>query len=160
MTVEQIVTYYPPSTVISSWQISFHIYPRPFPSHHHAPSPPWEYFEANSFFFFLGLHPWHTAVPRLGVESELQLPAYATASWDLNCIRDLHHSSQQCQTLNLLSKGRDWTCVLIDTSQICFHWATTGTPEANSINCIISFINEQNTFILFGLRSSLLPLGC
>ena len=30
------------------------------------------------FFFFLG--PWHMEVPRLGEESELQLPAYATAT--------------------------------------------------------------------------------
>ena len=36
------------------------------------------------FFVFLGPHPQHTEVPRLGVESELQLPAYptATATWD------------------------------------------------------------------------------
>ena len=26
-------------------------------------------------FVFLGLHPWHVEVPRLGAESELQLPA-------------------------------------------------------------------------------------
>ena len=31
-------------------------------------------------FCFLGLHPWHMEVPRLGVESELQLPAYAAAT--------------------------------------------------------------------------------
>ena len=31
-------------------------------------------------FFFLGLHPWHMEVPRLGVKSELQLPAYTTAT--------------------------------------------------------------------------------
>ena len=31
------------------------------------------------FFFFLGLHPWHMEAPRLGVELELQLPAYDTA---------------------------------------------------------------------------------
>ena len=30
------------------------------------------------FFFFLGLHLGRMAVPRLGVKSELQLPAYAT----------------------------------------------------------------------------------
>ena len=36
---------------------------------------------ANFFFFvFLGLHPWHMEVPSLGAESELQLPAYATAT--------------------------------------------------------------------------------
>ena len=34
------------------------------------------------FFFFisLGQHLWHMEVPRLGVESELQLLAYATAT--------------------------------------------------------------------------------
>ena len=32
-----------------------------------------------SFFVFLGLHPWHMEVPRLGVEMELQLPAYTNS---------------------------------------------------------------------------------
>ena len=32
------------------------------------------------FFFFLGLNPLHVELPRLGVESELQLPAYNTAT--------------------------------------------------------------------------------
>ena len=38
---------------------------------------------------------WHVAVPRLGVELELQLPAYTTAiaMLDLSCVFDLHHSS-------------------------------------------------------------------
>ena len=31
------------------------------------------------FFFFLGPHLWHIEVARLGVESELKLPAYTTA---------------------------------------------------------------------------------
>ena len=37
-------------------------------------------------FAFLGLHPQYMEVPRLGIESELQLPAYttATAMWDLS----------------------------------------------------------------------------
>ena len=50
-------------------------------------------------------------VPRLGVKSELQLPAYttATATWDLSNICDLHHSSQQHQMLNPLSEARDCT---------------------------------------------------
>ena len=36
------------------------------------------------FVCFLGPYPWHMEVARLGVESELQLPAYATATatWD------------------------------------------------------------------------------
>ena len=28
-------------------------------------------------FVFLGLHPWHMELPGLGVELELQLPAYS-----------------------------------------------------------------------------------
>ena len=30
-------------------------------------------------YCFLGLYPWHMDVPGLGVESEVQLPAYTTA---------------------------------------------------------------------------------
>ena len=53
-------------------------------------------------FVFLGPHSWHTEVPRVGVQSELQPPAYtrATATTDPNCVYDLHHSSQYQQILN------------------------------------------------------------
>ena len=56
---------------------------------------------------FLGLHLQHMEVPRLGVQSELQLPAYttATAMPDLSLVCDLHHSSWQCWILNPLSKA-------------------------------------------------------
>ena len=52
-------------------------------------------------FVFLGSHLQHMEVPRLEVESELQLQTYTTAraTLDLSCIYDLHHSSQQCQIL-------------------------------------------------------------
>ena len=50
-------------------------------------------------------------VPRLGVKSELQLLAYATAiaiaTPDPSHIFDLHHSSQQYWTLDPLSEARD-----------------------------------------------------
>ena len=51
---------------------------------------------------------WHMEVPRLGVESQLQLPASTTATAvpDLSHICDLHHSSWQCWILNPLSKAR------------------------------------------------------
>ena len=39
---------------------------------------------------------------------------------------DLHHSSGQRRILNPLSKARGWTFILMDTSHIHFHWATTG----------------------------------
>ena len=63
----------------------------------------------RTFFFFpllLGLHLWHMEVPRLEGELELQLPAYATATAtpDLSCICDLHHSSQQHRVPNPLSE--------------------------------------------------------
>ena len=58
-------------------------------------------------------------VPRLRVKSELQLPAYttATATQDPSLVCDLHHSSRQF--LNLLNEARDGTCVLMDASQSC-----------------------------------------
>ena len=60
-------------------------------------------------FWFLELHLLHMDVPRLEVESELQLLAYttATAMQDPSHVYNLHHSSQQCQLLNPLSKARD-----------------------------------------------------
>ena len=59
-------------------------------------------------------------VARLGVELELQLPAYstATAMWDPSCVYNLHHSSRQCQILNPLSKARDRTHILMDPGQV------------------------------------------
>ena len=48
------------------------------------------------FVCFLGPHPQYMEVPRLGVEWELQLPATATATWNLSHVCDLHHSSWQC----------------------------------------------------------------
>ena len=68
------------------------------------------------FLFFIfclfvssGPHLWHMEVPRLGVELELQLPAYAiaTAAGDLSHVCDLHHSSWQCRILTPLHKARD-----------------------------------------------------
>ena len=71
------------------------------------------------FLFFLGPHPWHVELPRLGVELELQLLAYttATATQDLSCVCDLHHSSRQRWIPNPLSEARDGTFILMDASQ-------------------------------------------
>ena len=63
-------------------------------------------------------------VTRLGVQLELQLPAYttATARQDPSCVCDLHHSSRQ-----QLSEARVQTCILMDISQVHFCGTTTGT---------------------------------
>ena len=59
-------------------------------------------------------------VPRLGVESELQLLVYATATatQDLSRVCDLHHSSRQLGILNPLGEARDQTHILVDASQV------------------------------------------
>ena len=54
-------------------------------------------------------------VPRLVFKSELQLPAHTTA-----------HSNTG--SFNPLSKARDWTHILMDSSRVHYSWATTGTP--------------------------------
>ena len=65
-------------------------------------------------------------VPRLVVELELLLLAYttATATSDLSCICNLHHSSWQHQILNPLSGAKDPTRILMDTS-----WFVTAEPR-------------------------------
>ena len=67
-----------------------------------------------------GLHLQHMEVPRLGIQSELQLLAYttATATSDPSRVCNLHRSSRQHWILNLLSEARDHTCVLMDTGRI------------------------------------------
>ena len=62
-------------------------------------------------FSFLELHLQYMEFPRLGVESELQLLAYttATAMPDLSPIFDLRHSSQPSWLFNALSEARDQT---------------------------------------------------
>jgi len=47
------------------------------PRHHLSPCSHWATRHLN-FFVFLGLHPQHMKVPRLGVQSELEPPVYAT----------------------------------------------------------------------------------
>ena len=73
----------------------------------------------------------HMEVPRPGVESELQLSAYATATatWDLRCVCDLHHSSGKLWIPNPLSQARDQTLIFMDTSQVCCRCAPTGTQR-------------------------------
>ena len=73
--------------------------------------------------FFKGLHPQHMQVPRLGAESELQLPTYttATAARGPSRICDLHRSSRQRQIPDPLSEAREGTRIHMDTSWIPFY---------------------------------------
>jgi len=72
------------------------------------------------FFCFLGPCPRHTEVPKLAVESELQMPAYttATAMPDPSCICNLCRSLWQGPTLNPLSKPRGQIHIVMDISWV------------------------------------------
>ena len=120
-----------PVTTPGSWVLmTFSMFPDPDPF----------FFKGNFKFPFLGglfLGPYmrHMEVPRLGVEMELQLPAYTTVTEtrDPSCVCNLHCSLWQCWILNLLSSARDQTCVLIDTS-------LGSLPLNHNRNFLISFI--------------------
>ena len=88
--------------------------------------------------------------PRLGVESEVQLPAHATATatatWDPKRVCDLCHSSRQCRILNALSYARDRTSILMDTSQIRFPC----THKRNT-QLVFILINRAFVVIIFGI---------
>ena len=53
--------------------------------------------------------------------------------------RNLHHSPQKCQILNPRRKARNWTHILMDTGQVCYGWATVGTPVVyfKWVNCMV-----------------------
>ena len=69
-------------------------------------------------------------VPRLGVESELQLPAYATATAMVGSELHLQPIPQLKATLipNPLSEARDRICIFMDSSRICFCCTTKRFP--------------------------------
>ena len=73
------------------------------------------------FLVILGLHLWHMEVHRLGVELELQLLAYTTATltWDLSLICDLHHNPW-CQILRVgpgIEPTSSWILVRFITAE-------------------------------------------
>ena len=76
--------------------------------------------------------------PRLGVESELQLPAYttATATSDPSRICDPYHSSWQCQILNPLSEVKDQTCKLMNTSLVLNLLTYNGNSETSLLSVL------------------------
>ena len=100
-------------------------------------------------------------VPRPGVESELQLPAYttATATLDPSCIYKLYHSSQQHRILNPLSEVRDRTCNLMVPSRICFCCATMGTPYCFYFILFLSLVGMFVLFLFLSFRATPAPFG-
>ena len=107
------------------------------------------------FFFFIGPHFRHMEVPRPEFKSVLH-PSANTASTEmpeLSHICDLHHSSWQRQILNPLREAKYQTCILMNTSQIHFCWATTGTPLT------FSCFNDCPLWSFWGALGEFRPLG-
>ena len=72
-------------------------------------------------FCFLGPHPRHMEIPRLGVKLELQLPAYATAT-------AMQHPSRVCDLPTAHSNTRSPT-----------HWVRSGIKPALSWILLVGF---------------------
>ena len=88
---------------------------------------------------------WHVEVPRLVFKSELQLPAYTTATTppDPSPICDLHCSLHNAGSFNPMSKARVRTCILVDTSRI--------------LNLLSHHENSREVKLLLGTMSSSQP---
>ena len=104
------------------------------------------------FFVFLGPHLQHVEVPRLRVQSKLQLPAYATATAtpDLSHIHDPHCSYGNARSFNPLSK--DQTHILMDTSWVLNPLSHNGN---SSVGCLD--IGVQESFLSRGSEGPHLP---
>ena len=90
-------------------------------------------------------------VPRLGAESATAASLRCShPTPDLNHVYNLHHSSRQHWILNPPSKARDWTCILMGTSEVRFHWAMTGTPLFFfNVHCLSNLTRAGAVSILF-----------
>ena len=112
-----------------------------------------------SFFLliFLGPQPRHMEVPVLGVESGCRWSAYIHHN-HINTTSKPHlsptHGSGKHQILNPLSKARDQTSVLMDTSRPCYHWATTGTRQVVGFELWVFPTPVCSDLLLFSIRLS------
>ena len=80
------------------------------------------------FFFFLRLHLQHVEVPGLGVETELQL---------------LTQQPQQCYILNPLSRARDRTLIVMDTSRVFNLMSHNGNSWLSFFKVLVKFSNNH-----------------
>ena len=84
--------------------------------------------KAFFFFVFLGPNPCHMEVRKQGVDSVAAGLCHSHSIVVSKLCLWLHHSSQQRQIFNPLSKARDQTRVCMDTSWGHYCWAMMGTP--------------------------------
>ena len=70
-------------------------------------------------FAFLGPHPWHMDLPRLGVKLKLQPPAYATATatWGPSCICSRQHWIVNPRLKPRIEPTSSWILVRFNTAE-------------------------------------------
>ena len=104
------------------------------------------------FFWFLGPHPWHMKYQTRDQMSCSCRPTPQPQPLGIQATSVIYTTAQSntwSLILNPLSRARDWTHILIDTSWICFHWATTRTPKF----CVYFMLYIPN--ILFQISSGI-----
>ena len=68
---------------------------------------------------------------------------------DLSLVCDLYHGSGQCLILNPLSKARDWTPILVDTSWIHFCCSIMGTSSLQFFKVLITtFLKKRSSALI------------
>ena len=83
------------------------------------------------FFFFLGQHPWHMGVPRLGVQSELQLPVFVIAQQCQIPAASVTYTAAHSNAGSLTHWVRPGMDLISSWILVGFVncWATMGTPH-------------------------------
>ena len=102
------------------------------------------------FFLLLGPHMQHLEVPRLWVEQELHLLAYTKPQQHRILATSVTYTAVHSNAglFVPLSKAKDESCVLMDTSQVRYHSAMVGTPTC-------TFCLHTPAFLFPGLPQSL-----
>ena len=94
------------------------------------------------FFFFLPMA-YRSSQARGWIGAAAAGLCPATVMWDPSHIWDLHHSLRQCRILNPLSKARDWTRILIDTSRILKPLSHNGNSLKIILNKCLLILSES-----------------
>ena len=91
------------------------------------------FFLLFAFFFFFGLHPRHMEIPRLGVESELQLQAYTTATATRVRAASVTHTTAHGNAGSLTQWARPAMEPAFSWFPARFfsYWAMKGSPKGN-----------------------------
>ena len=118
---------------------------------------PWE--KCNDLLFFFRTS--HTAYGGSQARGPSSLCSSLSNTRSEPHLQPILHSSQQLWILNPPSEVGNRTCILMDTSQICFHWTTRGTPLGFLfVFCFVLFCWESYTLYLdssvFNILSNLL----